>query len=162
MADPHLPTLSVLDRLLDDTPDRLMDPPVSKTRTLDALRAAIRRDLEALLNATRPWVLPAPHHDALACSPLGYGLRDVTSRALSNQDERTRIRDEVEDTIRRFDPRLADIHVTLLPDDAPLSTVIRLHIEGLVLMDPEPELVRYSTAILPPGQMISVHALRDA
>lgn len=162
MSGSRLPTLSVLDRLLDDAPDRLMDAPSSETRVINAMRASIRRDLEALLNTRRPWLVPKPHQDALTCSPITYGLRDVTARVLSNHNERIRIRDDVEATIRRFDPRLAEIHVTILPDDAPLSTMIRLHIEGLIMVDPEPEFVRYSTAILPPGQRISVHILRDA
>ncbi|MBS4076090.1 type VI secretion system baseplate subunit TssE [Ameyamaea chiangmaiensis] len=162
MTGRHTPVLSVLDRLLDDAPEQSIDPPASEARTLSSLSSAIRRDLEGLLNAPRPWIVPRPHQDALSRSLLTYGLRDVTARVLSNQDERARIRDDVESTIRRFDPRLAEIRVTLLPDDAPLSTRIRLHIEGFILIDPEPEFVRYSTAIVPPGQRISVHTLRDA
>ncbi|MCQ9154968.1 type VI secretion system baseplate subunit TssE [Acidomonas methanolica] len=161
MRSPALATLSVLDRLLDDRPGQASDPPSSGPLTLGRMRASVRRDLEALLNATRPWIVPAPHHAELTCSPLGYGLEDVTARVLSNESERERIRAEVETTIRRFDPRLTDVRATLLPDDAPLSTAIRLRIDAVLLIDPAAELVRYSTAILPPGQAISVRALHE-
>lgn len=158
----HAPaSLSVLDRLLDEHPDRSADPPHSEVRTQKQMRAALRRDLEALLNATRPWLVLKPHQAMLETSPLGFGIADVTARVLSNEEERERIRADVEATIHRFDPRLTDIRVTLLPDDAPLSAVIRLHIEGILLVDPQPEFVRYSTAILPPGQPISVQAVRE-
>ncbi|QDH16330.1 type VI secretion system baseplate subunit TssE [Swingsia samuiensis] len=160
MKDYATPTLSVLDRLLDAHPERA-DPPPSNVRTLAQIHAALRRDLEALLNSDRPWVVLKPHQATLQSSPLGYGLSDVTARALSDDDERERIRTEVENTLRRFDSRLTNIRVSLLPDNAPMSTVIRLQIEGVLLLDPQPELVRYSTAILPPGQPISIQAVRE-
>ena len=45
--------LSVLDRLLDDAPEMERDRPLSATDALTVLRRAVRRDLEALLNARR-------------------------------------------------------------------------------------------------------------
>lgn len=153
--------LSVLDRLLDEHPDRPSDAPMSGPQTMATLRAALRRDLEWLLNATRPWRPLQPHEATLATSPLGYGLEDVTASVLSNEDERERIRMNVEATIRRFERRLTDLRVTLLPDEAPLSVAIRLHIDAVLLIEPEPEVVRYSTAILPPGQAIAVRPLRE-
>jgi len=51
LDQPLLP--SVLDRLLDANPDLSRDPPKSRGQHLAELRQAVRRDLEALLNARR-------------------------------------------------------------------------------------------------------------
>lgn len=157
----YQPTLSVLDRLLDDYPDRMDDRRVLDAQARLTLRDTIRRDLEALLNATRPWVTTAPHHDALKQSPLGYGLVDVTASVLSNADERERIRTDVETVIALFEPRLSAVRVSLLPDEAPLSAVIPLHVEAVLLVTSEPEYIRYSTAILPSSSSVSVQSVQE-
>ncbi|MGO7917306.1 type VI secretion system baseplate subunit TssE, partial [Rhizobium ruizarguesonis] len=44
---------SILDRLIDEAPDRTADPPGSFVDQVRDVREAIRRDLEALLNTRR-------------------------------------------------------------------------------------------------------------
>ena len=45
----------LLDRLLDDAPADRHDPPLSANEAHTDLLRGVRRDLEALLNARRPW-----------------------------------------------------------------------------------------------------------
>jgi type VI secretion system protein ImpF len=66
--------LSLLDRLIDEEPDKLRDPPLSSTESIAALRRSVRRDLEALLNTRRRWRSWPETYTELGVSPLGYGI----------------------------------------------------------------------------------------
>ena len=46
-------TLSVLDRLIDREPELSQEPGMSRAQSIRILRAAVRRDLESLLNTRR-------------------------------------------------------------------------------------------------------------
>jgi len=50
-------TLSVLDRLIDREPELSQEPGLSRAQSVRILRAAVRRDLESLLNTRRIAVL---------------------------------------------------------------------------------------------------------
>ena len=76
----------LLDRLLDDAPDREHDVSMSATDSMMALRNSVRRDLEALLNARRRWRSWPAHLGQLATSPIGYGIPDFASGAFSDAD----------------------------------------------------------------------------
>jgi type VI secretion system protein ImpF len=98
--------LPLLDRLLDADPSSTRDPVTTPAIALETLRAAVRRDLEALLNARRRrWPLPEKETE-LAASPLGYGIPDATSGASAQAHRRAELAADVERVIRRFEPRL--------------------------------------------------------
>ena len=84
--------LPLLDRLIDTAPDQQRDPPASAHDTMQALRAAVRRDLEALLNARRRWQSWPEAWRELLASPVGYGLPDLSSGALSDAKRRDAFR----------------------------------------------------------------------
>ncbi len=46
-------TLSVIDRLIDQEPERKLEPPLSRAQSVRDLKAAVRRDLEWLLNTRK-------------------------------------------------------------------------------------------------------------
>ncbi len=136
---------SVLDPLLDLHPDRTRDPPQSASETMAGVRRAVHRDVENLLNARRPWrLLPWP---GLARSPLGYGISDFTAGAFNDAAEQERLRREVEETIRRFEPRLAEVQVRLTETPTALRAVVRLRIDALLLIDPLPEPIGFDTLV---------------
>jgi type VI secretion system protein ImpF len=104
--------LPLLDRLLDADPSSTRDPVTTPAIALETLRAAVRRDLEALLNARRRrWPLPEKETE-LAASPLGYGIPDATSGAYAQAHRRAELAADVERVIRRFEPRLLSVSVT--------------------------------------------------
>ena len=47
--------MPLLERLIDDAPDRERDPPMAAAEAMQHLRQSVRRELEALLNARRRW-----------------------------------------------------------------------------------------------------------
>ena len=103
--------LPLLDRLIDDDPDAQQDPPVSAAEALAVLRHSVRRDIEALLNARRRWRSWPSSYEELAVSPVGYGISDFAAGAFNDPAQRERLCLQIEDTIRRFEPRLAQVRV---------------------------------------------------
>jgi type VI secretion system protein ImpF len=124
------PQLPLLDRLIDDAPDVQRDAPVSLAEAAALLRRSVRRDIEALLNARRRWRSWPEGYDELAASPVGYGITDFAAGAFNDPAERDRLRSQIEQTIRRFEPRLAQVHVVLIDGDNTLDPTLRLRIEA--------------------------------
>ena len=88
----------LLDRLIDDEPARGRDQPVSATETVERLRRSVHRDLEALLNARRPWRSVPDGLPELRLSPLGYGIPDFTAGAFNDRRQREVLRGEIEES----------------------------------------------------------------
>lgn len=139
----------LLDRLIDDAPDQQRDPPMSAGDSMIALRNSVRRDLEALLNARRRWRSWPSHLTQLATSPLGYGIPDFASGAFNDARRREDLRIEIEDTIRRFEPRFMSVRVQLVDTQERLDTTLRLRIEAMLHAEPAPEAVVFDTLLDP-------------
>jgi len=139
--------LPLLDRLLDADPGAASDPPLTPALALEALRASVRRDLEALLNARRRrWPLPATTPE-LHASPLGYGIPDATSGAYALPERREALAEEVERIIRRFEPRLLSVRVSLRESTSELDRTLRLKVDAVLRTDPIPEPISFETVI---------------
>lgn len=136
---------SVLDRLFDAHPDQMHDQPESPSETVTNLRAAVRRDVENLLNARRPW--RSLTRTALQISPMGFGISDFTAGAFNDVREREVLRQEIEEVIQRFEPRLAQVQVQLAEEISPLRAILALRINALLLIDPLPELISFDTLV---------------
>jgi type VI secretion system protein ImpF len=140
----HLP---LLDRLVDDAPDDPRNPVLSATDAMLALRNAVRRDIEALLNAHRPWLPLPPAYPALRLSPLGYGIPDVMAATLGDPRKRESLRAEIEDTVRRFEPRFSGVRISIVDNADKLEATLRLRIEAMLQAEPAPEPVAFDTVI---------------
>jgi type VI secretion system protein ImpF len=150
------PQLPLLDRLIDDAPDKERDPPVSLAEAAALMRRSVRRDIEALLNSRRRWRSWPEGYDELAVSPVGYGITDFAAGAFNDPAERDRLRAQIEQTIRRFEPRLAQIHVVLLDGDNTLDPTLRLRIEALLRIEPAPEPITFDTLVDPATAEVQV------
>ena len=138
--------LPLLDRLLDPEPEQARDTPVSAAAALDALRAGVRRDLEALLNARRRrWLLPE-HLEELRVSPMGYGIPDATAGSFVLDKAREGLAEEVAEVIRRFEPRLMNVVVALRPG-SDLDRTLRLRVSAVLRTDPVPEPISFDTVM---------------
>jgi type VI secretion system protein ImpF len=113
--------LSLLDRLIDEDPDKLRDPLLSPAESTAALQRSLRRDLEALLNTRRRWRSWPECYSELGVSPVGYGISDFSAGAFNDPLRREWLRADVEHTIRRFEPRLTRLRVTLVEPEARLK-----------------------------------------
>ena len=138
--------VSVLDRLL------VGDTPVDKARmmpggSLRRLRAALLRDLEALLNARKPWRSMPARLSFLRTSALSYGLADFAGGTVKDAMERTRLCAEIADAITRFEPRLTAVEVELAETPSSLEAVLSFRIKAVLLIDPVPEPVVFDTML---------------
>jgi type VI secretion system protein ImpF len=138
---------SLLDRLTDANPERTSDRPRAASETVRELRNAVRRDVEALLNARRPWRSVPDRYPVLRLSPLGYGIADFTAGAFNDRKQQEKLREEIETAMRRFEPRLSGVHVLLFEDPAPLKATLALRIDALLQMDPAPEPISFDTMV---------------
>lgn len=139
--------LPLLERLIDDNPDRERDPPMSASEAMQQLRNSVRKEMEALLNARRRWRSPPPELNELAASPLYYGIPDFAAGVFNSEGERDRLRQEIETTIRRFEPRFLSVRVVLLDQEHRLEANLRLRIEAVLHADPAPEHVTFDTIV---------------
>ena len=136
---------SVLDRLMDG------DPPTTWEKSVAALKASVRRDLEWLLNTRRIMDALPDHLEEVRHSVYQYGLPDITS--MSPDDPRTpaRLLQEVERTIAAFEPRLTSVHVSQAAggDAENRHRQLRFRIDALLRLEPTPEQVVFDTVIDP-------------
>ena len=136
--------LSVLDRLMDRQESNRNGPRniLSRADFLKALRESVARDVEWLLNQTRPENVP----DELEDSLYGYGLPDLSGFYIPRDTQR--LCELIRSTIERFEPRIAKgCRVTALPSVNPGRQTLAFLIEGSLLVEPAPEPIRISTEI---------------
>ena len=153
---PQRAQLPLLDRLLDVDAHAAVTHSPTVAEALERLHTAVRRDLEALLNARRrrrplPALLPE-----LATSLLNYGIPDPTSGTYAVAELRQALVSEVEATIRRFEPRLMRVSVVLVDDSEGLGGTLRLKVDAVLRADPVPEPVSFETLLEPVTRDVTV------
>ncbi len=154
--------LPLLDRLADEAPERAQDAAPSAAEAMAALRRSVRRDVEALLNARRRWRSWPRGLGELAASPLGFGVPDCNGAALHDERERESLRREIEDTLRRFEPRLRTVEVRLAGHgEAGTDTTLRLRIEAMLHAEPAPEPLAFDTTVDLATSAVLVRAADD-
>lgn len=121
---------SVLDRLVDDSPDMAIDPHVSVTEQVREMREAIRRDIEALLNTRRcPTTTPATLTE-LDDALVNYGVDGMVSANLVTDESKARLARIIERRIATFETRLTHVRVTILKSRSMAERALRLRIEA--------------------------------
>jgi type VI secretion system protein ImpF len=139
--------MSLLDRLIDDEPDKMRDVPLSAAEAETALKISVRRDLEALLNARRRWRSWPSGFTELGASLLGYGIADFASGAFNDPQQRDWLRADIERSIRQFEPRLAAVRVTLVDRADLLDATLHLRIDAVLQSEPAPEPIAFDTLV---------------
>ena len=137
---------SVLDRLIDVEPRNGTEAPPTRAQSVRQLKAALRRDLEWLLNSRRNPEAADESTPELSYSVFNYGLADITSLCLLVPDDQERLLHWMETAIAHYEPRLQGIQVSMRPLSA-ASRVLRFQIEGMLRVDPAPEHVSFDTLL---------------
>ncbi len=149
-TEPTRVRLSVLDRLLDESPRQPEAHPGTWGGTREAFRDAFMRDLEWLLNTRRvPEPVPELYPEANR-SVYYYGLPDVTSLSADAPEARERLAREIEECIRVFEPRLITARVLVAPADDSRERRVRFVIDGVLRMDPHTERILLDTVLETP------------
>ena len=146
---------SMIDRLIDDQPDVSREPASMRGQVLESMRAAIRRDLENLLN-TRLRCLTTPEDlTELERSVVEYGIPDISGANLGSEAGRRQFLKAVELTLRNFEPRFKSVRVESIDED-PLDRTMRFRIDAMMYAHPAPEPIVFDTAVEPSTGEFSV------
>lgn len=150
---------SVLDRLLDHEPEISSEPVPSRAQGLRQMKQSVRRDLEWLLNARQSSsvIRNAEHADGsssttspvaheLQSSLIFYGLPDFSSASTLSVTDQRRISRAIESAVAKFEPRLSDVVVTLLPMRE-IERALRFRIDARLRVEPAPEPVTFDTVL---------------
>lgn len=139
---------SLLDRLTDVEPKSNVEGRLGYLESVRHFKSGLQRDLEWLLNTRRIPVPPPEELEELQRSVYTYGLPDLTSVSRDSPDARDRLLRRVEDAIALFEPRLANVNITMMEMEGEQHRrELRFHVEGTLLMDPTPEQVVFDTVL---------------
>jgi type VI secretion system protein ImpF len=149
-SNPERPVqLSVLDRLIDTEPANRREAPLTRSQSVHELKAAIRRDLEWLLN-TRSCIQQPKGSDQtqmeLVDSVYNYGVPDMTNLCLTSVRDRQQLSHWIESAIGNYEPRLQGVRVVTQPMEKD-HRQLRFVIEGMLQIEPSPELVSFDTFV---------------
>lgn len=154
---------SLLDRLADDHPDRLQEPPENRVLTLDQLHDCVIRDLEWLLNSDNfatvnqvgeyvttedgrlyitkgNYVYDLDEFPEAAASTVNYGIPTLSGRLMGRGDRR-RLEQSIRESIIRFEPRILASTVSvraMLDETESNKNSLSFEIEGTVWAQPLP------------------------
>ncbi len=148
---------SLLDRLIDDEPDKRSEPPERRVLNMTRLRECTLRDLNWLFNATQmadEKALEAYPH--VATSVINYGLPAFSGMTASGIDVRT-MEAALRQAILDFEPRLlADsvrVRARLIEREQNTHNRLSFDIECRLWAQPAPiALLLYSDVDLESGQ----------
>lgn len=152
MAQQYLPGL--FDRLMDD------DAHSGAAWTVEQLKDAVARDLEALLNtrAALPDGALAAYTEAGA-SVLAYGLIDFAGMCLTSDDDQKIICAAVQRAIERHEPRLAGVSASLRLHGARINRVDFI-ISARLRASAAPEAVQFDAVLQPSTQQYAIRNSR--
>jgi type VI secretion system protein ImpF len=140
-------TVSVFDRLIDQDHKVRAEPAPTRLQSMRDLKAAVRRDLEWLLNTRQPLDPPPEGATELPHSLYGYGLPDITSMGVSSIADRKKLARLMETALLNFEPRLANPKVKFVQSGDEKTHILRFVIEGFLKVDPAPEYVTFDTVL---------------
>lgn len=139
---------SLLDRLTDDDPGTTRETLQTRAESIRALRAAVRHDLDWLLNTRRETVLLDDGMTEARRSLLRYGVPDVSSMSREGSETISRLVRVVEESVALFEPRLANVVVRGRTDPGVAGRPeLRFTIEGMLRVHPAPERVVFDTVL---------------
>lgn len=137
---------SVLERLRTVRRDGAAVPSGRRGSRLDDLKQAVKDDLRDLLNTKQPPIEITPGLRHLPTSLLTFGLPDLTHASLNSADDRSAWKQAVEDAIRRFEPRLTRVVVSLI-EGREFDCGLRFRIDAALDVEPTPEPVTFDSIL---------------
>ncbi len=135
--------MSILDRLLDYDP-KVASETVQDRLSVRQFKDAVIRDLEKLLNTRRQILVPSPEYSEVHSSLYMYGLQDFTLKNPASPMVKQKLRQVIERTISRFEPRLKNVNVQI-EASGQNARDLRFRITAMLVMDPITEPVIFDT-----------------
>ena len=139
--------VSILDRLIDQEPEGLARA-AGRARRATWRRSRPRSSAtwSGCSTASSPCSTRPADLRHLRRSLLTFGLPDFTVASLSSTKDQDVLRRAIEETVRRFEPRLADVTVRL-EAGREFDRSLRFRIDGMLQVDPAPEPVTFDSVL---------------
>ena len=132
MSDQHLNVqASILDRLIDLEPRASSEPLQNRLQGVGPIKASVVMHLEKMLNTRRPIAAPPSELHQVNKSLYVYGLKDFTAENPNSIMIRQQLRQDIERTIAKFEPRLKNVRIHLETEDQG-KRQLRFRITGLL------------------------------
>ncbi|SAI26010.1 type VI secretion system lysozyme-like protein [Bordetella ansorpii] len=133
---------SLLDRLMDNEPQRRGEAAEASMLTHNELRTAVLRDLRWLLNTVNlETTQDLSAYDSVPRSCLNFGVRAMAGRRMSDIDW-VDVESSIRDAIATFEPRILEssVEVRCISDTGTLEhhNVLTLEIRGMLWCVPYP------------------------
>jgi len=151
---------SLLDRLIDEDPGQALEIVPLPAVRLEQVKAAVRRDLENLLNTRLYRRVPLDAYPELARSVVNYGLPDFSTVLLGSAEHREHFRRTVQATIERFETRLRRVQVTLAPTAEEYQRSLHLKISALLMIEPAPVPLLFDSRVRAHDREVKLRELR--
>ena len=135
---------SILDRLVDTEPGVSREPVQNRLLDISRIKSMVVRDLENLLNTRRQILWVPVSYREINHSVFMYGIGDFTSENPRSPSVRRRLRQDIEQTISMFEPRLKNLSVRL-EEDIEGGRNLRFRINGMLVVESETEPVTFDT-----------------
>jgi len=147
---------SILDRLLDDEPHNQTEIDPGKHQRLRELRSSVRRDLERLLNSRFRVVEPPEEFVEIETSLLNYGMPDLATVNIIDNDKRKEFTHKLENILRLYEPRFKTVKVQYLDNKDNTDRTLRFRIDAVLYADPAPEVVVFDSILESVTRNVSV------
>jgi len=76
-----------------------------------------------------------------------YGLPDINSISLQNQQDEERLLRGLERAIQQFEPRLSRVRVTSYDRILKSRQIVEFHVEAMLMIEPAPERIAFDTIL---------------
>ena len=127
--------------------DREPNEPVpGRFTSWQQIKAAVRRDLENLLNTKNFSSCFSPAGRETARSIFSYGLPDFTSANPRSSSVKNQVRQNIEKAVSQFEPRLRNV-IVRMDDSGKNERNLRFQISALLVVEPVTERVTFDTVL---------------
>ncbi len=147
---------SILDRLIDNDPKNNTEVDSDQHQKLKDLRNSVRRDLENLLNTRFRMVEPDSEYTQIQNSLLNYGLPDLATVNISDQEKRKEFIQHLETILIEYEPRFKAVKVRYMDNSDTLDRTLRFRIDATLYADPSPEIVVFDSILEPVTRNVNV------
>jgi type VI secretion system protein ImpF len=139
---------SLLDRLTDDEPDKLVESRERRVMSVRTLREGVLRDLAWLLNTTNLFSVSSRYGLAhVANSVINYGIPDISGASIANM-KIAELERSIRQAIWDYEPRLirSSVSVKVLAADGGANKIM-FAIEADMWAQPYPERLYLKTEL---------------
>jgi type VI secretion system lysozyme-like protein len=146
----------LFDRLIGREPDGGRASGHRRTLDRTGLRESVRRELGRLFDTRCP--LPADALRGRERTVIEYGLPDLSVLAPENHADRLRLAAILREAIEAYEPRLADVRVTVAtPSPSPgRRQALRARIDAVLVVDDVAESVSFGAHLAEHGAAVTV------